>query len=519
MALPIEDAPELEDSTQLSDVEAYAIIRPMLDELDSQVDEMKTYREYYDGEQALNYATDEFRKAFGEDFGDLVENWCEVAISATEERLELDRIVIRDEESGETDDKATRAIRSVLTNNDLEELENDGYSSGMIESRAGVMIWPTGDDDDPVRLHVMRGTTYFVVYDDDDPSKIRFAIRRWRTQLGQTNITLYTPEYVYKYKITRQYTEFLEDIRDVTSIEDSGWERRLTSETGDPSWPLQNPFDSVPIVEFRARKNRSELQNLWPIQDAINKLMVNMMVAADYGAHGQTYVITSNNEPDGGWKRRPGEVWHMQPEVDLDGKALPTEVGTLEAMDPSNFIAVLEHNMQVFSNLAAVPSYYLFSGNSQSGRGDAPSGDSLRVAETALMKKVEKYMERYGTSWLRIAEFIVEALEITAPYIDVSWKNPQRHFMGMLLEEANKMTNDLGLPPWVGWKHIGLSEPEIAEARRFMEEERERIQQEQQQQMEQQAQMRQQSSNQRPGNGIPQREANQMDNGGTPSNS
>ena len=80
-----------------------------------------------------------------------------------------------------------------------------------------------------------------------------------------------------------------------------------------------------------------------PIQDALNKAIINMLVATEYAAHSQAYIISSNKAPKGGWKRRPGTIWQVQPEVDLDGKALPTEIGSLDSEDPSNFIAVIEH--------------------------------------------------------------------------------------------------------------------------------------------------------------------------------
>jgi hypothetical protein len=512
----LDEAVELEDSRQLTNEQAYSIIRATLDELDQETDEMTEYRDYFNGDQELKFATEEFERAFGAKFKDLKLNWCETAITAIEERLELDRIVLRDGEDGEVDDDLTARLRDIFRDNDLEALENELYSSAMIEKRAALVVWPTGDDEDPFRFHVMRGRTFKIVYDDDDPTRIRWAVRRYRTQLGTTHVTLYTPEYVYKYKVNDQFVDLLEDLSDDASFEDGRFEPRPTSETGDPSWPLENPWaesNRVPIVEFRARKNRSELMNLLAVQDSINKVAVNLMVASDFASHQQSFIVTSNNEPDGGWKRRPGEVWQIQPEIDLDGKALPTTVGTLPAIDPSVYVSVIEHFLSEFSSLASVPSYYLFSSNSQSGRGDAPSGDSLRVTETKMMKKLEKYQERFEPQWRNVATLIMEFLGEDADYTEVVWVNAQKHFMGMLLEEANKMTNELGLPPWVGWAHIGMNEAAIAEAREWMEEQEQR---EQDRVMEQ---VSARSNAQAPGNGIPQNESNQMDNGGTPSNS
>ena len=475
MALPISEIPQPEDDTILSDEQAYTLIKSLVAELDSETDAMNEKRSYYEGEQELKYATLEFKRAFGEEFGDLVANWCEVAISATEDRLEMDRVVFRPGELEPIDENVTEAIWKIMLQNNIDELENELYSSSMIESRSSVIVWPGQEDDDQdVLVSANRAQTVYVVYEDDNPRRPLMAIKKWRTQVGQVNLNLYTPQYVYKYMAPKQYADYNNDLFDAQTFDTSGWMKREPSETNDPTWPLENPFSQIPIVEFRARRNRSELQNLTPIQDAVNKLLINMLVAADYAAHSQSYIVSTNQPPEGGWKRRPGEVWQIQPEVDLDGKALPTSVGSLPAEDPSNFIAVIEHLLAQFSNLSATPGYYIFNSNSQSGRGDAPSGDSLKISETTLMKKVQKYQQMYENPLVRVGQLIYEALVFRdiesgeiPEYGQVLWTNPQKHFMGMLLEEGRKMIDELGLPPKYAWEHIGLTEAEIKDAQEW----------------------------------------------------
>jgi len=473
------------DGSQLTDEAAYGIIRTLVDSLDREKDEMDEARDYYDGDQDIKYATEEFQKAFGDLFGDLKANWCDVAISATEERLEMDRIVFRSEEGAEMDEESTAAVQKVLRANDIDTLENELYSSAMVEKRSAVIVWPGEEDDDQdVLVTPNRGQVVKVVYEDDNPQRPMLAIKKWRTEVGEVFLTLYTPDFVYKYKVPKNFADLSDDITNQSTYELSGWQRRKPNETGDSEWPLPNPFSRIPIVEFHARKNRSELKSLLPIQDAVNKVLINMLVAADYASHSQTFIISTAAAPDGGWKRRPGEIWQVPPEVDLDGKALPTAVGSLPSEDPSNFISIIEHLLAEFSNLSATPGYYIFNSNSQSGRGDAPSGDSLKISETTLIKKIEKYQQRYDLPWVRVGLLILEALNIDAPdYGEVSWANAQKHFMGMLLEEGRKMLDELQLPPESAWRHIGMSEAEIIDARKWLDEqialEQEKIEQEQ----------------------------------------
>ncbi len=465
MALPLSEVPAISDSSQLSDEQAFSIIRMVLSEMDAEKADMDEARQYYDGEQSIKYSTSEFERAFGKLFKNFKANWCEVAISATQERLEMDRVVYRDGELGEVDDKATTAIKDIFRVNAIDDIENDLYSSAAIESRAAIMVWPGGDDDDQeVLLTVERGQEYYIIYEDDNPRRPRFVVRRWKTSLGEIFVNLYDNDWVYKYKSPKQFV----DLTSVAnSFEDSGLERKVTE---DEDWPLEMPFSQIPIVEFRSRKEASELDTIIPIQDAINKTIINMLVAGEYSAHSQAYIVSSNKPPEGGWKRRPGTILQIQPEVDLDGKAMPTEVGVLKPEDPTSFVQIAEFLLSQFSSLSRTPGYYVFSSNSESGRGDAPSGDALKVTETTLIKKVEGYQQRWNNPWIIVAALILEGLDIKVPkYAEVTWVNAQKHFMGMLLEEGRKMIDELGLPHRHAWKHVGLSEAEIKDAQEALD--------------------------------------------------
>ena len=162
------------------------------------------------------------------------------------------------------------------------------------------------------------------------------------------------------------------------------------------------------------------------------------------------------------------------PEVDIEGRPLPTQVGTIEESSPDTFISLIETLLQHVSQISKTPTYYFFQSSSGGSRGDAPSGDSLRVTETALVKKVEKYHDNWGSQWVKVARLIAKAdakmKDELPPLGEVSWANPQSHFLGLMLEEARRMIQDLYLPPEYAWRHIGMSEVQIADAKKNLDE-------------------------------------------------
>jgi len=456
-----------------------ALIRYEDNALTAELEQMDSYRAYYEGEQDIVYATEEFNRAFGDEFPDFRSNWCGVIIDATEERIGIDRIIFREEEEGDVDLDATNRIWRILHDNDLPDLENILYGSALVESRGAIIVWP--DEELGARVDAQPAQNIRVSYDTDDYRKISHAIKRWATPSGEMRLTLYTPDFLYKFMIppTQSGPDSIA-VDDIPSVDDlragstKAWTKRSTTETGDPTWPLPNPFGEVPIVEFTATKGLSELTNIVPLQDALNKTMVNMLVASEFAATAQAYVVTSNAEPDGGWKRQPGTVWHLMPEVDIEGRPLPTQVGTIDETSPDGFISLIETLLQHACQISKTPTYYFFQSSSGGSRGDAPSGDSLRVTETSLVKKVEKYHENWGSQWVKVARLIAKADAKTSDELpslgEVSWTSPQSHFMGLLLEEGRRMIQDLYLPPEYAWRHLGMSEVQIVEARKNLDE-------------------------------------------------
>ncbi len=448
---------------RLDDDTLQQIIRKDAGALTNRLTELDQFRDYYEGDQDLNFSTQEFIDTFGTQFADLRSNWMTVVIEAMEERLDVQRIRMRDD-LGQVEDELSDDIWRVLLENEMEQLQNDIFNGALVEGRSYALVWPDDLNPDIPRVDFQPAQNMIVTYHPEDIKVIDRAVKRWVTPDGGQRLTIYTRDFLYKYKLDPTGSV---DPDDVTP-RDTGWQQLDIAESADPAWPLPNPFGEVPIVEFWNRSNRSELRDLMPLQDALNKTMRDMMIANEFQAQNIIYIITSNEEPTDGWKASPGVVWHIQPEVDFEGKEVQTTVGTIQASNPDNFIATLETFLQHIATISRTPAHYFYLSSKQGGRGDAPSGEALRVAETGLLKKVQKSQELWGLRWMRVARLITMALGNFDPEVpltgDTVWTHPMAHFQSILLEEGRQMISDLGLPPQLAWRHIGLTEEEIDEA-------------------------------------------------------
>lgn len=453
--LPLEPQPRLDDDT------LQEIINQDAQRLTEDLEELDEFRDYYSGEQELNFATDHFIEAFGDSFRDFRSNWMEVVIAAMEERLDLQRINVRSED-GTTEEDQSDAIWDALFLNEFEEMQIEVYNGALVEGRSYVIVWP--DDLLGARVDANFAQNIKVTYSPFDPRIIERAIKRWVTDDGGQRLTLYTRDFIYKYKIDPIGNQEPEDVQ----VRDTGWEELDPAISGDPSWPLPNPFGEVPIVEFHNKGWKSELRDLIPLQDALNMDMRKMMVSGEFYATPIDYIVTSNEEPEGGWRAEPGFIWQIQPELDFEGNVLPVTVGRLEPSKPDSFLQMVETYLQHIAAISKTPSYYFYLSSKQGGRGDAPSGEALRVAETGLLKKVQMVQRLWGIRWLRVARLIAMSLggfsEETPIRGESVWTHPMAHFLSILLEEARMMIDDLGLPPEHAWRHIGLTEDQVQEA-------------------------------------------------------
>lgn len=454
--LPLEPQPRLDDDTLLEFISLDA------QRLTEDLEVFEEYRDYYEGEQTLNFATENFADAFGDAFRDFRSNWMEVVIAAMEERLDLQHINIRNEQ-GSLDENQSTEIWDTLFLNEFEELQLEVYNGALVEGRSYVIVWP--DEVLGARVDANFAQNVRVSYSPFDSRVIERAIKRWVTDDGGQRLTFYTRDFIYKYKIDPIGTQEPEDVQ----VRDTGWVELPTEESGDPSWPLPNPFGEVPVVEFHNKGWKSELRDLIPLQDALNMDMRKMMVSGEFYATPVDYIVTSNEEPDGGWKASPGFIWHIQPEVDFEGNVLPVQVGRLEPSRPDSFLTMVETYLQHIAAISKTPAYYFYLSSKQGGRGDAPSGEALRVAETGLLKKIQMLQRLWGVRWLRVARLIAMSLggfgDDPIPIRGESvWTHPMAHFLTILLEEARMMIDDLGLPPEYAWRHIGLTEDQVKDA-------------------------------------------------------
>jgi hypothetical protein len=160
-----------------------------------------------------------------------------------------------------------------------------------------------------------------------------------------------------------------------------------------------NPYSAIPVFHFKRERRviSSELANVIEPQNAINKLLSDMMIAAEYGAFPQRYIISQASP--GKFKNAPNLIWDIP---GSDGEGQPTAVGQFASTELSNYLEAIDKWTTAIAIISRTPKHYFF------GQGGDPSGEALIAMEAPLNHKAQKYITRWTATWSELAQFMMQ---------------------------------------------------------------------------------------------------------------
>jgi hypothetical protein len=175
----------------------------------------------------------------------------------------------------------------------------------------------------------------------------------------------------------------------------------------DPEMPQEpNSYGMIPVFHLRRERRivKGELTtSIRDLQDATNKLFADMMVAAEFGAYRQRYII-SNAGNLGQLKNAPNEIWDIPAG---DGAGQTTTVGEFSATDLTNYLGAMDKLAASLAIISRTPKHYFFT------QGGDPSGEALIAMEAPLNRKVEAFEDTVTGTWQRLAAFMLSLVGVT----------------------------------------------------------------------------------------------------------
>ena len=440
-------------------------VRDVLEErlLEKQRD-IQLYTDYYEGRHRLGYASAKFRNTFGSLFSHFSDNWCGLIVDSVEERLNIEGFRM-----GSTGEQADTEAWRIWQKNGLDLQSELAHREAMVTGAAYITVW-AGDDPNTPNISVESSQQMIVAYEPGDRRKRVGAWKRWLDDDGYIYGTLYLPDQIIKYRSGGKYNSYDLKSKDFSSLTTDRvqWILRPGVEAIMP-----NPLGVVPVVELKNQPRilgdgRSEIEGIMNLQDAANKLIVDMLVSAEYSAFRQRWVTgldipTDNNgNPVEPFEAAVDRLWQTN--------SPDAKFGEFEQTDLGNYVSSIELLVQHVASQSRTPfHYFLLNG------GQAPSGESIQSAEAGLISKARRRMRSFEEGWeeaMRIAFLIKNDRERGEAYdAQVIWKDPAYRSQSALVDSLLKL-DALGVPRKQLWSDAGYTPQQIARFEELIVEQR-----------------------------------------------
>lgn len=437
--------------------------------LDERSKSLDTLQGYYDGRHPLAFASPRFREAFGGLFKAFADNFCPLVVDAVEERLSVEGFrwgsapKVKTGGLQEADADAWRIWQA----NQLDGESQKAHTTALIKTEAAAIVWSNPDDATTPLITIEDPTQVIVAYAAGTRLSRRAALKRWLDDDGRLWANVYLPDAIYKYRSDQPFRS------NTTSTSTLRWSSR---ETQGEAWPLPNPLGVVPVVCLVNRPNlwhqgTSELTQVIPAQDAINKLAADMLVASEFAAFRQRYALNLELEIDEE-TGRPKAPFNMgvdrllvvPPPEQPDQFTPAVTLGEFGVSDLQPYVSAIEMWVQHVATRTRTPAHYLLG---QSGA--FPSGESLKATETGLVAKVKRGQKHFGEGWeevMRLGFLVLNDPKGKVVDAETIWRDPESRTESEHVDALLKLKT-LGIPDEQLWEDAGYTPTQISRFRRL----------------------------------------------------
>ncbi|MEQ4716079.1 phage portal protein [Nonomuraea sp. B19D2] len=393
--------------------------------------EARRYDDYYEGRHKLAFAQEKFREAFGGMFeSHWADNFSSLVVDSVAERMQIEGFRFTEDPEADAD------AQEIWQRNGLDADSDAATTDALVQSKAFITVW--GDRDGQPVITPENSHEMVVEYVPGSRRLIRAALKRTLDEWGDVHATLWTPNRAYM-------TTFAQG-RD-------NW---------DAPTEVNNPLNRVPVVPLMNRprlngKTHSELARTIPIQDAINKVMIDALVASEMGAFPMRWATGLPLEEGEDGKPKP-PPFRVALDKMLHSEDPDTKFGQFGVVDLANYVRLIEALIQHMASVSRLPMHMILM-----QAGQPPSGANIKSAEAGLVAKVRQRQRTYGEAWedvMRLAFAVRKDERQHAYQAETIWRDAEYRSEAEHIDALVKL-HTLGVPKRQLWEDAGYTPQQI----------------------------------------------------------
>jgi hypothetical protein len=413
------------------------LLQTLLQKLDEPAAKHAELERYYSGTQPLAFLSPEAKTALGDRFGRIASNLPRLAVTSLCERLRLTGFTGVD-------------IWDDWLRNDMDQESATALREALLLGSSYVLVWA---DRLGRPLVTVESAKQMACLRDPGTRRITYALKRWEDETS-THAVLYGPDEIIRYRANQ------------TGATTSGF--RLVE-------TLANPLGVPPVVRLLNSdrildEGVSEIEDLKPLVDGLNKTLADMMVTSEYvGRPRRTAtgielteapVLDEEGEPTG-----ETEAVNPFPEGNrmMISENHEAKFGQLDAADLAGYEAAVRVLLGQVMAVSALPAHYV--GVLQDS---VTSADALRAAEASLTARAEARQQQFGRSFEDVARLIVAVRDGVDPLnvdVGVKWADASTRSVAQEADAVTKLFAAGLLPASYALQRLGYSDDEIAAIR------------------------------------------------------
>lgn len=327
-----------------------------------------------------------------------------------------------------TEDDSTNALLEDLWDyNELGEVLPQLHLDACKFGDAYMMAWPNVDDSGniiAVDMTIQSPLHVRVFYDPENDRIQTYAIKTWSEGTGKATVV----------RANLYYTDHIERwVHPGIPTRNAKQPKWVPFSDEDGEAIIPNPTGVIPFFHYRTTRTYGTPDhiNAYGPQLSVNKIISSMNAALDFQAFPQRYLLLDPTVDNAGGgtdpypdfpedvasrpqsqdnpsnlTANPGDVWEVMAKT----------AGQFAAADMKNFTEPLDRAIKAMAQATQVPMHAFDS------TGDAVSGESRRVADEPVNRRVKAHQLSFGSTHRRAFAFALDLLGINSDGVSTSWE-------------------------------------------------------------------------------------------------